>query len=247
MPVSGARAERILIEPPDWVETRRTQRSGLGFYVKSLADGRDGGIRATLSVQPAGFENPAHFHTTDQFQVILEGSVQFPSHALTAPAVHYSDAGTPYGPFVVGPDFKMAILRYRAAEQIYMSDREGRKRRNPLGREVFGQASDSDWAPAPEHGNGVERKWLCPAPTAQRPGPVSELLRCAAGATVDLDPCAGGQYLVVYSGSVLAADGELVPYSMRYTPGGCAPTQFRGGPSGAELIALTFDNAEPDA
>jgi hypothetical protein len=76
---------------------------------------------------------------------------------------------------------------------------------------------------------------------------VSELLRCAAGATVDLDPGAGGQYLVVYSGSVLAADGELVPYSMRYTPGGCAPTQFRGGPSGAEVIALTFDNAEPDA
>lgn len=238
--------ERVFIEPAVWVETRRKERSGRGFYVKSLVDGKDGGLRATLSIQPAGFENPAHFHTTNQFQVILEGSVQFPTHSLTAPAVHYSDHGTPYGPFVVGPDFKMAIIRTHAAEQIYMSDQEGRKRRNPYGRELFGQAGDQQWASAPGQPDGVEGKMLFGAHAADgdTPAPFAELLRCPAGIEITSRAVPHGQYLVVLDGSVAVDETELVPYSMRYAAGPGRPQPFRTGADGATVIVLAFDSDE---
>jgi hypothetical protein len=240
--------ERILIEPAEWVETRRPQRQGQGFFVKSLADGQDGGTRATLSVQPAGFVNPAHFHDSNQFQVVLEGSVEFPVHAMTAPAVHYSDCGTPYGPFVIGPEFKMAVLRTRKAKQIYMSDREGRRLRNPLGREIFGSAADVEWQPAPGQPAGVERKDLFAAHGED--GPRAELLRCPAGSRLTGRPAPHGQYHVVLDGTIVLAEDEvarsveLAPYSMRYSAGEDGPREFVAGPQGATVLVLAFDNSD---
>jgi hypothetical protein len=243
--------ERILIEPPEWVETRRAERAGQGFYVKSLADGLDGGTRATLSVQPAGFVNPAHFHDSNQFQVVLEGSVEFPVHGLTAPAVHYSDSGTPYGPFVIGSGFKMAVLRTRKAKQIYMSDREGRKLRNPLGREIFGSAADIDWQPAPGQPAGTEHKDLFAAHAGNRPR--ADLFRCPAGARITGVAAPHGQYHVVLAGAIVLAqadgdeadgDLELAPYSMRYSAGSEAPRSFTAGEQGATVLVVAFDNSD---
>jgi hypothetical protein len=234
--------ERILLEPDEWVETKRPERQGLGFFVKSLADGIDGGTRATLSRQPAGFVNPAHFHDSNQFQVVLEGSVKFPTHSMTAPAVHYSDHGAPYGPFVVGPDFKMAIIRTRRAKQIYMSDREGRKQRNPWGREIFGQASDIAWEPAAGQPTGVEVKTLFPP--AEGSGPSAELLHCPAGAEIKCKAAPHGQYHIVLEGAILLDDVEFAPYSMRYSVGESAPRALVAGPGEATVLVLTFDSRE---
>lgn len=239
-PTDGDVIERILLEPDEWVETKRPERHGLGFFLKSLADGVDGGIRATLSMQPAGFVNPAHFHDSNQFQVVLEGSVKFPTHNMIAPAVHYSDHGAPYGPFVVGPDFKMAIIRTRQAKQIYMSDREGRKQRNPSGREIFGQASDVEWEPAADQPIGAEVKTLfAPAAVA---GPSAELLRFPAGAEIKSKAAPHGQYHVVLDGTILLDGTEFASYSMRYSAGESAPRTLVAGSGGATVIVLTFDS-----
>jgi uncharacterized RmlC-like cupin family protein len=53
---------------------------------------------------PAGYTSEAHFHDHDQFQVVVAGSVDMAGEILGPGDVHYTDAGTPYGPFTAGPD-----------------------------------------------------------------------------------------------------------------------------------------------
>jgi hypothetical protein len=234
--------ERIVIDPGaaiGWKETDRPERVGRGFRNKLLADGKDGGPFAIFGIQPEGFVNPAHFHTLPQFQVLLEGTVDFPTHKLTAPAVHYSDRNSPYGPFVVGPGFLIGVFRVGAADQIYMTDREGRKQRM-AGRELYGQASDVEWSSV--HGSGdVAQKSLIPSNGADSPG--ASLLKCGPGAEMPLGSTPHGCYEIVIDGSVHAGDSELRSYSMRFTQDDRPPTPLVAGTDGATVLVLTFDGS----
>ena len=61
---------------------------------------------------PPGYYSEAHFHDYDQFQVVIEGSVDMAGEILTPGSVHYTDARTPYGPFRAGPGgLTMMIIR----------------------------------------------------------------------------------------------------------------------------------------
>src|SRR5580658_11252126 len=131
------------------VDWKVLERETPGFALKRLGDGFDGRPYATIAMQPEGYENPAHFHGEAQFEVLLEGSVDFPQHPLTRIAIHYSDANSPYGPFLIGRNFKHVVVRKRATDQVYMSDREGRKRRNPYGRDMYRQMQE-------DSGEGIE-------------------------------------------------------------------------------------------
>ena len=151
----------------NWTEAPQPERKNFGFFVKKLADGDEGRPSASLGRQAEGFSNPAHFHTEAQFQVLLEGGVNFPAHPLAPIAVHYSDAYTPYGPFLVGRGMLIAVLRQRRAAQFYMSDPQGRKApepqrsgvirtvwRHPLGGAIGGlgrpEPEDFDWQEGPK-------------------------------------------------------------------------------------------------
>jgi hypothetical protein len=61
---------------------------------------------------PPGYTSEPHFHDFDQFQVVIEGSVDMAGEILTPGSVHYTDARRPYGPFTAGPDgLTMMIIR----------------------------------------------------------------------------------------------------------------------------------------
>src|SRR5687768_1508243 len=45
-----------------------------------------------------GSVSSAHFHTVDQFQIIVEGKGKFGRHDVSPYHVHFSRAYTPYGP-----------------------------------------------------------------------------------------------------------------------------------------------------
>jgi hypothetical protein len=67
---------------------------------------------------PPGYYSEAHFHDYDQFQVVIEGSVDMAGEILTPGSVHYTDARTPYGPFRAGPDgLTMMIIRPGAPQK----------------------------------------------------------------------------------------------------------------------------------
>lgn len=236
-----ATGTRIITDPGDsaWEETDRPERVGQGFRLKRLADGRDGGPYVILGIQPENFVNPAHFHNMPQFQVLLEGTVAFPAHELAAPAVHYSDRNSPYGPFRPGKGFVIGVFRNGPANQIYMSDREGRKQRVP-GRELFGTATGLEWTPA-EGQAGLEQKVLIPP--AGPDGPAASLLRCQPGAEVPPASSPNGRYEVVLEGALHSDGTELRPYSTRYALGADVPPPLRAGPQGATVLLLTFDGS----
>jgi hypothetical protein len=98
-------------------------RLGLeGFATKDLREGTDGSANIALKRQPAGFVVDAHYHTQPQFQVVLDGKVTFSDHGeLPAIGVHYTDARHPYGPFTVGPEMLMLIVRPRRAGIIQLA------------------------------------------------------------------------------------------------------------------------------
>ena len=132
-----------------------------GSFKKLLSNGLEGRPEAFLVTIPEGHKNRPHYHSEAQFQVVLEGSISFPEHRLEAIAVHYSDAYTAYGPFVPTSQFKFAVVRPRKCLiKGNMDDPVERKRRDPRGPELFGQAKDVPWETLMGELTGVRRKVL---------------------------------------------------------------------------------------
>jgi hypothetical protein len=113
-------------------------REGLTYVLMGKQD--EGHWVHVLQVPP-GYSSEAHFHDYDQFQVVIEGSVDMAGEILTPGSVHYTDARTPYGPFRAGPDgLTMMIIRPGA-------DRKGA--RTPV-RTVIDKVKAAQQAQAPE-------------------------------------------------------------------------------------------------
>jgi hypothetical protein len=209
-----------------------------GFALKRIGDGFHGRPYATIAIQPEGYENPAHFHGEAQFEVLLEGSVNFPQHPLRPIAIHYSDANSPYGPFLIGHNFKHAVVRKRATDQVYMSDREGRKRRNPYGRELFGQVQDHLWEFHEGTSEEIQRQALIHS--SDHTGPRAQIFRCDPHATLTFAPPTDGAFHIVVAGSVELDGEELGRHSMRYVQGDEAPAPLVAGERGASVVEVCF-------
>jgi hypothetical protein len=223
----------------EWTDLDPPGPGNRGKLVKWLSGAVEGSPSVTFSHQPEGYENPAHFHSEAQFQVLLEGSVSFPQHRLAPIAVHYSDARTPYGPFLVGAGFKLAVLRVRPATQTHMSDREGRRARNPQGRELYGQTEGTPWRQLTGELTGVEQKQLIvPGPSG---GPTATLFRCEPNTTLPCPPAPHGTYQLLVEGDASVDDERLEPYAVRFALGQGSPRPLTTGPRGARLLHLAFD------
>lgn len=258
-------AKEYLLEEPlqPWIKDTNPDQP---FY-KSLCDRMEGGPFAGVTILREGAKIPAHFHSQAQFQVFLEGSVGFPDHALKAIAVHYADPYTPYGPFIPGVGFKMAILRARSATITWMSDREGRKSRNPHGRDMHGSSEDVPWEDLTDLGPsglrpgralygsaeispwenlagplaGIRRGVLFGADNEN--SPKAQIWECPSGAVLPRHPAPHGEYDILLAGSGHCGDARLEPYSMRFVVGDETPTPLIAGDEGASWLTLTFDQA----
>ncbi len=232
-------SKECLIDEPStpWSEVTRPDRIGRGFYQKSLSDGHDGRPYAVIGKQPAGFLNPAHFHTEPQFQVLLEGTVSFPKKPLAAVAVHYSDNSMPYGPFTVGEGMRLAVIRNREAKQYYMTDAEGRKLANGRGREFYGEAEKLHWDGV-QGAPGLRRKLLFGEGSNQ---PKAEILEYPAGHIIRRGPAPCGRFEIVLKGSVAYGDRVIKPYTMIYELGDQWDPALKTSSDGATVLQLTFD------
>jgi hypothetical protein len=113
-------------------------REGLTYVLLGQHD--EGHWVHVLKVPP-GYSSEAHFHDYDQFQVVIEGSVDMAGEILTPGSVHYTDARTPYGPFRAGPEgLTMMIIRPGA---------EKKGARTPV-RTVIDKVKAAQLAQAPE-------------------------------------------------------------------------------------------------
>src|SRR5689334_17803737 len=79
---------------------------GVGTTGETLFTGFFGGRdqpaspHAGLSQRAPGRASRAHFHTVDQFQIVVAGAGRIGRHELAPYSIHFSRAYTPYGPLV---------------------------------------------------------------------------------------------------------------------------------------------------
>ena len=218
-----------------WTANPRPDRRG--YFQKNLADGDQKRPFAIIARQPEGAVNHPHLHTEGQFQVLLEGAMSFPGKRLAPVAVHYSDANVPYGPFVGEGGLKLAVLRRgRQGDIYYMQDAEGRRRRDPGGREFYGHGGLTDL----KETHGAKRTALF-GDGAE--GPRAEIWRYGGAQTLERTPAPFGRFHILLEGLVRAGDLPLEPYSVFFECGDDWSTTLTAGEGGATLVSLTFGTA----
>ena len=204
-------------------------------------DGRPEAIRAQISED---YTVEPHFHYAAQFQVLLEGSMAFPLVRLDAPAVHYTEHNTPYGPFTVSGGHDMLVLHTRPGGLAVMRDKKRRWQANVRGRELTRCAHEVEWEPMSDCPT-ARRKVLIPASF----GPTAELVEFSAGVEFVPPVPEHGRYEVVYSGAAFIAGKvagkiagkQLGPKALRFIPAGEQASALQAGPDGVAMIFLSFD------
>lgn len=204
--------------------------------IQMYLPGTDGGAEAIRARMNDGYEVEPHFHLAAQFQLLLEGTMTFPTFKLDAPAVHYTEHNVPYGPFIVNEQHDMLVLHAKPGGVIMMRDRERRQQANTRGRELTCCASEVEWEPMPEH-IGARRKVLIPA----RRGPSAEIIECPPQMELRLPASPYGRYEVIYQGSAQADGKELGVKGLRFIGAGEEVAPLICGPEGATVIILCFD------
>jgi hypothetical protein len=205
----------------------------LQMYLK----GTDGGPEAIHARISEGYEVEPHFHLAAQFQLLLEGSMEFPVFRLDAPAVHYTEHNVPYGPFKVSGGHDMLVLHTKPGGVVMMRDKERRRQANTRGREITCCAHEVQWEPLPGY-EGARRKVLIPASE----GPSVEILECPPGMQLAGGAPVYGRYEVVLTGSASADGKQLGPKGLRFVEAGEQASALICGAQGATVIVLTFDH-----
>lgn len=197
--------------------------------------GEDGGPEAVRAQISEGYEVEPHFHLAAQFQLLLEGSMEFPTFRLDAPAVHYTEHNVPYGPFKVSRH-DMLVLHTKPGGVVMMRNKKRRYQANTRGRELSCNAHEVDWEPLPGHPE-ARQKVLIP----DSRGPSARLVECPPHVAFAPGAPAYGRYEVVLSGSASVGGKSLEAKGLRFVEAGEDAEPLVCGPDGASLMVLTFD------
>ena len=217
---------------------KRSQTEGITFACQVLLGGEDGGpeaLRFRFDDCPSVY---AHMHLTAQFQLLLDGAMDFPRGVkhLEALAIHYTDHNVPYGPFAVSRGHDMLVLHPRAGGIISMTNIDARRRINLRGRLFAALASEQEWQPLPQTESGSFKHLMPPGF-----GPAAVVVRAPAHAQLGMPPAPYGRYEVVLDGSVIMQGRHIGAPGLRYSRGEDAAEPLVTGPAGASVAFLTFD------
>ena len=217
---------------------KRSASEGVGFECQVLLAGDDGGpeaMRFRFDDCPSVY---AHMHLTAQFQLLLNGAMDFPRGVkhLDAPAIHYTDHNMPYGPFAVSGGHDMLVLHPKAGGIVSMANLDARRQINLRGRLYAGSASQSEWQPLPGAAHS-HFKLLMPPDF----GPAAVVVKAPAHAALAMPAPQFGRYEVVLEGSIVVEGRELAPPGFRYVRSDDAVAPLHTGSGGASVVFLTFD------
>ncbi len=234
---SGAMSPSQIVNAQQ-IPWKRSVSEGVRFDCQVLMAGEDGGpeaLRFKFDDCPSVY---AHMHLTSQFQLLLNGAMDFPRGVkhLDALGIHYTDHNVPYGPFAVSGGHDMLVLHPKAGGILSMANLEARRQINLAGRLFAAPASDFEWQPLP----GIEQgryKFLIPPGF----GPAAVLVAAPAGAALSMPAAEYGRYEVVLAGSVHMEGREVEPGGLRYTQGSTPADAALSGSQGVVMAFLTFD------
>lgn len=218
----------------------RSLPEGFAFFRSEwMEGGRDPLLSPTVFLveQPPGSVLAPHFHTQNQFQVVMSGSGRLGAHEVATGSVHYAGAFTGYGPVVAGPQgLNYFTLRpvFETGANFTATARDkmvrGPKRHMqgpPLPQAdaaQLGALSGPAWlhaiAPQPD-GLAASACYLPPGGRAEAP-----------------TPAASGQFQLVMAGTLRDADGQLGLWESRYLPAGEPGGTLLAGPEGLQVLLL---------
>jgi hypothetical protein len=218
---------------------RDSASGGVSYACQVLLDGADGApeaLRFRFRDSPSVY---AHMHLTAQFQLLLNGAMDFPRGVkhLEGLAIHYTDHNMPYGPFAVSGGHEMLVLHPKAGGIIPMSNHDARRKINLTGRLYATEAAGWDWQALPDL-PGARAKPLMP----EGFGPSAWLVQLPPGAQLPVQPAEHGRYEVVVEGCALIEGQSILRPGFRYVCGPDTPAPLVAGDEGATLALLSFDH-----
>lgn len=212
----------------------------MGDYIGDTHTSGNGGKRvigrgpqAFVSSYPPGYVIPPHFHTIDQFQIFTEGDAKIGKFPIEPVVVHYTDAFTPYGPIVGGPEgYTFFNLRPRGDVGAHlmpgardeMIRRAGRSRHAHLEVGVSAGINGAQVTFLID----LEEDGLCAFSTVAGPG--TEFPQEVVGGA--------GRYELLLAGSFDVDDVGLPNHSLLFAHAGEQLPKRRAGTEGVQVLTL---------
>ncbi|MCB4825361.1 hypothetical protein [Roseicella aerolata] len=194
---------------------------------------------AFLVEQPPGSVVQAHFHESNQFQIVVAGSGVLGRHMLRPIAVHYSNAYSSYGPIAAGEEgLQYLTLRngYDRGARYLPAAREALKGVRRRYREAVAEPVLAG-GPVPEA--AIAEALLPEAPDGlgawRHRLPPDAMLRGPDPATGD------GQFWVVTAGAIHTPDGACLPaLSCGFVGPEETPFVVMAGKAGLEVVVVQY-------
>ena len=192
-----------------------------------------------------------HFHSADQYQVVVQGSGRLGIHDIASVAVHYTDAWSAYGPIVAADEgvswFTLRNAwdpgaRYMPAHRQQLREARARFQHReatcgplpPLtDAELAALTNATSQAVIEETKDGLGT-WRYTVP--------------AHGSVSGPDPSTGGgQFWLVAAGTACVPGGSLLsPHSCVFVAPDDLAATLTAGPVGADLICMQFPKRAHD-
>jgi hypothetical protein len=224
------------------LQTRHARKLPDGFeFFRSdwMEAGKDPVLSPTVFLveQPAGSVLAPHFHTQNQFQVIVAGSGRIGAHEVAVGSVHYAGAFTGYGPVVAGPQgLHYFTIRpvYEVGAHFIATSRE---------RMVRGPKRHMQGAPVaqalPEQLRALEEAGWHHTIAPQPDGLAASVCNLPPGACVEAPaPAACGQFQLVMAGAMRHEEGWLAGWESRYHANDAPTAMLEAGPQGLQVLVL---------
>lgn len=186
-----------------------------------------------------------HFHSADQYQVVVQGGGKLGVHDVASVAVHYTDAYSAYGPIVAaGEGISWFTLRnawdpgarYMPAQRQVLREARAKFQHREATCGPLSALTDAELAALTDvtgnavieetkDGLGTWRYTVKPAGVARGPAPST----------------GGGQFWLVTAGMASVPGGALLPPNSTIFVGPDeAAMEMTAGPMGADLLCMQF-------
>jgi len=182
----------------------------------------------------------AHYHGTDQFQVIIDGEGTMGKHKLTPHLVHFSKAHTPYGP-IIWSEKGLGLLTIRPRKDTLVGPQfmpDSREKLKNIPNRTPLQVSTHVTYPDVDQEGGLTQfdsikddNGLAVYTGKLKPG---ASLMCPSAANTD------GQFILVMGGSLTYQDKAYPAFSIAYVTPDENAFRLQAGEQGADVAILNF-------
>lgn len=223
-------------------QTRHERKlpEGFEFFRSEWMDGgKDPVLSPTVFLveQPPGSVLAPHFHTQNQFQVVMSGSGRLGAHEVATGSVHYAGAFTGYGPVVAGPQ-GLNYFTLRPVFEIGANFIAVARDKMVRGPKRHMQGPPLPQASAAELGALAGPAWFH-AIEPQADGLAASLCSLPPGGQAEaLVPAASGQFQLVMAGAMRHGAGQLEVWESRYLQAGEPGGMLQAGPEGLQVLLL---------